>query len=163
ETRIALSGLEMAGGAKPDEEADVHTGVVPEKGSFATRILRREALRKHHVDTRDVEPAAGKEEGETDVKQRERAGRDEGTADHLEDHAPDEQVAVRKEPATQITAEEMQTVVKSAEHAHQRGGLLYSEIQMLGRVEDEGRVEDGEAERRKDLNKEQRGRSLRSR
>jgi hypothetical protein len=34
---------------------------------------------------------------------------------------------------------------------------------MLRRVEDQRRVEDGEAERRKDLNEEQRGRSLRSR
>ena len=34
---------------------------------------------------------------------------------------------------------------------------------MLRRVEDQGRVEDGEAERREDLNEEQRGRSLRSR
>ena len=34
---------------------------------------------------------------------------------------------------------------------------------MLRRVEDQRRVEDGEAERREDLNEEQRGRSLRSR
>ncbi len=33
---------------------------------------------------------------------------------------------------------------------------------MLRRVEDQRRVEDGEAERREDLNEEQRGRSLRS-
>ena len=35
-------------------------------------------------------------------------------------------------------------------------------MQMLRRVEDQRRVEDGEAERREDLNEEQRGRSLRS-
>ena len=35
-------------------------------------------------------------------------------------------------------------------------------MQMLCRVKDQGRVEDGEPERREDLNEEQRGRSLRS-
>src|SRR5205814_7849100 len=78
-------------------------------------------------------------------------------------HAPDEQVAVRKETATQVTAEEVQAVVECAEHTHQRGGLFHAEMQMLRRVEDQGRVEDGEAERREDLNEEQRSRSLRSR
>src|SRR5438132_1421473 len=34
---------------------------------------------------------------------------------------------------------------------------------MLRRVEDQGRVQDGEAERRENLNEEQRGRSLRNR
>src|SRR6266581_4433227 len=57
----------------------------------------------------------------------------------------------------------MQAVVEGAEHTHQCGGLLYSEMQMLRRVEDQRRVEDGEAERREDLNEEQRSRSLRSR
>ena len=56
----------------------------------------------------------------------------------------------------------MQAVVKCAEHAHQRGGRFHAELQMLRRVEDQGRVEDGETERREDLNEEQRGRSLRS-
>src|SRR5438094_4182919 len=36
-------------------------------------------------------------------------------------------------------------------------------MQMLRRVEDQGRIENSEAERREDLNEEQRGRSLRSR
>src|SRR5436189_1485438 len=57
----------------------------------------------------------------------------------------------------------MQAVVEGAEHTHQCGGLLYSEMQVLRRVEDQRRVEDGEAERREDLNEEQRSRSLRSR
>ena len=57
----------------------------------------------------------------------------------------------------------MQAVVEGAEHAHQRGGLFHAEMQMLRRVEDQRRVKDGEAERREDLNEEQRGRSLRSR
>src|SRR6266704_2834564 len=57
----------------------------------------------------------------------------------------------------------MQAVVEGAEHTHQCGGLLYSEMQMLRRVEDQRRIEDGEAERREDLNEEQRSRSLRSR
>ena len=57
----------------------------------------------------------------------------------------------------------MQAVVEGAEHAHQRRGLFHAEMQMLRRVEDQRRVEDGEAERREDLNEEQRGRSLRSR
>ena len=163
EARVALGGLEIAGDAEPDEEADVHAGVVPEEGSFAARVLRGEALREHHVDASDVEAAAGEEKGEADVEQRERAGRDACAAEHLQRHAPDEQVAVRKEAAAQVTAEEVQAVVEGAEHAHQRGGLFHAEMQMLRRVEDQRRVEDGEAERREDLNEEQRGRSLRSR
>ena len=57
----------------------------------------------------------------------------------------------------------MQAVVESAEHAHQRGGLFHAEMEMLRRVEDQRRVENSEAERREDLNEEQRSRSLRSR
>ena len=76
EARVALGGLEVAGDAEPDEEADVHAGVVPEERAFAARILRGEALREHHVDAGDVEAAAGEEKREADVEQRERAGRD---------------------------------------------------------------------------------------
>ena len=162
EARVTLGRLEITGDAEPDEEADIHAGVVPEEGSFAARVLRGEALREHHVDAGDVEAAAGEEEGEADVEQRERAGRDAGATDHLQRHAPDKQIAVRKEAAAQVTAEEVQAVVECAEHAHQRGGLFHAEMQMLRRVEDQRRVEDGEAERREDLNEEQRGRSLRS-
>ena len=160
--RVTLGRLEITGGAEPDEEADIHAGVVPKEGSFAARVLRGEALREHHIDAGNVEAAAGEEQGETDVEQCERAGRDAGAADHLHRHAPDKQFAVRKETAAEVTAEEMQAVVEGAEHTHQRGGLLYSEMQMLRRVKYQGRVEDGEAERREDLNEEQRGRSLRS-
>ena len=163
ETRVALGSLEMACDAEPDKEADVHTGVVPEEGSFAARILRSEALGQHHVDAGDVEAAAGEEQGEADVEQRERAGRDAGAADHLQRHASDKQVPVRQEAAAQVTAEEVQAVVEGAEHAHQRGGLFHAEMQMLRRVENQGRVEDSEAQRREDLNEEQRSRSLRGR
>src|SRR5207237_3398044 len=100
-------------------------------------------------------------EGEADVEQCERAGGDTRVAEHLQRHAADEQVAVRKETAAQVTAEEVQTVVECAEHAHQRGGRFHAELQMLRRVEDQRRVKDGEAERREDLNEEQRSRSLR--
>ena len=124
EARVALGRLEITGDAEPDEEADVHAGVVPEEGSFAARILRGEALRQHHVDAGDVEAAAGEEEGEADVEQRERAGRDARATDDLQRHAPDEQVAVRKEAAAQVAAEEVQAVVEGAEHAHQRRGHL---------------------------------------
>src|SRR4029453_2299755 len=31
EARVTLGGLEVAGGAEPDEEADIHSGVVPEE------------------------------------------------------------------------------------------------------------------------------------
>src|SRR5207253_1930096 len=110
-----------------------------------------------------VEAAASKEKGEANVEQRERAGSDACAADHLQRHTPDEQFAVGKEAATQVTAEEVQAVVEGAEHAHQRGGRFHAELQMLRRVEDQGRVEDSEAERREDLNEEQRSRSLRSR
>jgi hypothetical protein len=57
----------------------------------------------------------------------------------------------------------VQAVVERAEHAHQCGRLFHAELQMLRRVEDQRRVEDGEAERREDLYEEQRGCSLRSR
>src|SRR6266699_2119890 len=125
----------------------------------AARVLRGEALREHHVDASDVEAAAGKEEGEADVEQCERAGGDTRAAEHLQRHASDEQVAVRKEAAAQVTAEEVQAVVECAEHAHQRGGLFHAEMQILRRVEDQGRVEDGAAvpcgtwEKRRDLTK----------
>ncbi len=56
----------------------------------------------------------------------------------------------------------MQAVVECAEHAHQRGGRFHAELQVLRRVKDQGRVEDREAERREDLNEEQRSRSLRN-
>ena len=160
--RVTLGSLEITGSAKPDEEADVHACIVPEEGSFAARVLGGKALCQHHVDAGDVEAAASEEKGETDVEQRQRAGRDARAADHLYRHAPHKQFAVREETAAQVTAEEVQAVVECAEHTHQRGGLLYTEMQMLRRVENQGRVEDGETERREDLNEEQRGRSLRS-
>jgi hypothetical protein len=65
-------------------------------------------------------------------------------------------------PTAEVTTEKVQAVVESAEHAHQRGGQFHAELQMLRRVENQRRVENGEAERRKDLNEKQRGRSLRS-
>src|SRR5204862_6491402 len=160
QARVALAGLQISGHAEPDEEAEVHSGVVPEKASFAARVIRSEALREHHVDASDVEAAAGEEEGETDVEKRQCASSDTRAAEHLQRHAPDKQVAVRKEAAAQVAAEEVQAVVECAEHTHQRGGRFHAEMQMLRRVEDQGRVEDGEAERREDLNEEQRGRSL---
>ena len=154
EARVALGGLEITGGTEPDEEADIHAGVIPKKSSFATRILRGEALRQHHVDAGDVETAAGQEEGEADVEQRQRAGRDARAANHLQRHASDKQFAVRKETTTEITAEEVKAVVERAEHTHQRSSFLYSETEMLRRVEDKRRVENSETERRKDLNEE---------
>ena len=162
EARVTLGGLEMTGNAEPDEEADIHAGVIPEECSFAAQILRGEALRKHHVDASHVETAAGEEEGETDVERWERADRDASATDHLQAHAPDKQVAIRKETAAQVTSEKVQAVVECAEHAHQRGGIFHAEVQMLRRVEDQRRVKNGEAERREDLNEEQRSRSLRS-
>ena len=162
EARVTLGGLEITGDAEPDEEADVHARVIPEEGSFAARVLRGEALREHHIDASDVETAAGEEKGEADVEQCERAGRDACAAEHLQRHTADKQVAVRKETATKVTTKEVQSVVESAEHAHQRGGRFHAEMQMLRRVEDQGRVKDGEAERGEDLNEEQRSRSLRS-
>ena len=68
EARVTLGGLEITGGAEPDEEADIHASVVPKESSFAARILRSEALRQHHVDAGDVEAAAGEEESEADVE-----------------------------------------------------------------------------------------------
>src|SRR4029077_18306137 len=110
--------------------------------------------REHHVDASDVEAAAGKEEREADVEKRERAGGDAGAAEHLQPHAPDKQVPIRKEAAAEVTAEKVQAVVECAEHAHQRGGRFHAEMQVFRRVEDQGRVEDGEAECREDLNEE---------
>src|ERR1041385_5052098 len=105
----------MAGYAEPDEEADIHAGVVPEESSFAARIFRSESLCEHHVDAGDVETAAGEEESKADVEQRERAGRDARAAERLQCHTAHEQVAVRKEAAAQVTAEEVQAVVEGAE------------------------------------------------
>src|SRR5262245_56227540 len=113
----------MTGSAEPDEEADVHPGVVPEEGAFAARIFRGEALGEHHVDAGDVEPAPSEEKREADVEHCGRAERDASAPEHLQGHAPDEQVTVRKKAAAQVTAEEMQAVVEGAEHAHQRGRL----------------------------------------
>ena len=161
--RIALGPLEVAGDGEPDEESDVHAGVVPEEGSFAARVLRGEALRQHHVDAGDVQAAAGEEEGEADVEQRGRAARNAPATDDLQRHAPDEEIPVREEAAAEVAAEEVQAVVERAKHAHQRRGHFHRELQMLRRVEDQRRVKDGEAERREDLNEEQHGRSLRSR
>ena len=127
EARVALGRLEIAGDAEPDEEADIHAGVVPEESSFAARILRGETLGQHHVDAGDVETAAGEEKGEADVEHRERAGRDAGATDDLQRHAPDEQIPVREEAAAQVAAEEVQAVVERAEHAHQRRGHLSRE------------------------------------
>src|SRR4029077_7057803 len=59
--RIALGPLEVTGHAEPDEESDIHAGVIPEERTFAARIFWSETLRQHHVDARDVQAAAGEE------------------------------------------------------------------------------------------------------
>ena len=161
-TRVTLGRLEITGHGEPDEEPDVHAGVVPEESAFAARILRGEPLRQHHVDAGNVEAAAGKEKREPDVEHRERAGRDARAADHLQRHAPDEQIPIRKETAAQVTAEKVQAVVERAEHAHQRRRHFHRELQMLRRVQDQRRVKNREPERREDLDEEQRRRSFRS-
>ncbi len=160
EARIALGLLEITGGGEPDEESDVHAGVVPEEGSFAARIVRGKALRQHHVDAGHVQAAAGEEEGEADVEQRERAARDARATDDLERHAPDEEIPVRHEAPAEVAAEEMQAVVERAKHAHQRRGQFRRELEMLRRVEDERRVKNREPERREDLDEEQDRRSF---
>ena len=160
ETRVTLGRLEITGRAESDEEPDIHAGVIPEEGGFAARVLRGEALRQHHVDAGNVEAAAGKEKREAEVEHRERAGRDARAADHLHRHAPDKQVAVRKETAAQVTAEKVQAVVERAEHAHQRRRHFHRELQMLRRVQDERRVKNRKPERRKDLDEKQRRRSF---
>ena len=38
EARVAFGGLEITSDAEPDEEADVHAGVVPEECSLASRV-----------------------------------------------------------------------------------------------------------------------------
>ncbi len=149
----------MAGHGEPDEEPDVHAGVVPEKSAFAAGIFGGESLGQHHVDAGDIETAAGKEQGKTDVEQCERTGRDTGAPDHLQRHAPHEQVPVRQETSAQVTPEEVQAIVESAKYAHQRSGYFHRELQMLRRVENQGRVKNGEPKRREDLNKEQHSRS----
>jgi hypothetical protein len=150
----------MAGDAESDEEADIHAGVIPEESSFAARIFRREPLRQHHINTGDVESAAGEKKRKAYVEQRERAGRDARATDHLQRHAANEQVAVRKKTPAEVTAEKVEAVIESAEHAHQHRGRFHGELQMLRRVENQRRVENGEPERRENLNKEQHSRSL---
>ena len=110
-----------------------------------------------------VTGAGSEEKSKTNVEQRQRAGRDAGATDDLERHAPDEQIPVRKEAAAQVTAEEMQAVIESAKHAHQRRGRFHRELEMLRRVENQRRVKDGEPQRRKDLDKKQHRGSLGSR
>src|SRR4051794_36863142 len=57
----------------------------------------------------------------------------------------------------------MQPVIESAEHAHQRSRLFRAQLQMLGGIENECRVEDSKPEGRKNLNEKQHGRPFRSR
>src|SRR5439155_24504896 len=83
ETRVTLGRLEIPGSTEADKEADIHSGVVPEEGSFAAGVFRGEALREHHVDASDVEATAGEEESEADVEKCERAGGDTRAADYL--------------------------------------------------------------------------------
>src|SRR5204862_1697833 len=97
-------------------------------------------LRQHHVDAGNVKTAAGEEASEPYVEHRERADRNAPATDHLERHAPDEEIPVREEAAAQVAAEEVQAVVEGAEHAHQRRGHFHRELQMLRCVEDQGRV-----------------------
>src|SRR4051812_16732965 len=104
----------MARNAEPDKKPDIHAGVIPEKCAFATRILRGEPLRQHHVDAGDIETTAGEEKGETDVEQYEGTGGDAGAPEPLECHASNKQIAVRQETAAQITAEQVQAVVEGA-------------------------------------------------
>src|SRR6202011_853272 len=113
---ITLGPLEVTGDGEPDEESDIHAGVVPEESAFAARVLRGETLRQHHVDAGDVQAAAGEEEGEADVEQRGGASGNASATDHLQRHAPDEEIPVREEAAAEVTAEEVQAVVESAEH-----------------------------------------------
>ncbi len=108
-------------------------------------------------------PLPVRKEREPDIEHRRRPGRDARATDHLRHHAADKEIPVRKETPAQVAAEEMQPVVERAKHAHQRCRLFCREMQMLRRVEDQRRVKNGEAERRKDLNEEEHGRSLRSR
>src|SRR5437899_9974961 len=68
---------------------------------------------------------------------------------------------MRKESAAQVAAEEVQAVVERAEYTHERRSRFHAEMEVLRRVEDQGRIEDGEAERRENLNEKQRSRSLR--
>ena len=161
--RVALGFLEITGRREPDEKADVHAGVVPEKRALAPRIVRGEALGEHHVDARHVEPAAGEKQGEPDVEERRCAARDAAQPNDLQRHAADEKVAVGKKAPAEVAAEEVQPVVERAEDAHERRRLLRAELQVLRRVEHQRRVEHRETERRENLDKEQRGRSFRSR
>src|SRR5205823_13458305 len=66
---------------------------------------------------RSVEAAAGKEEGEADVEQRECAGGDTCTADHLHRHAPDKQFAVQ--------------MIRSEEHTSELQSLAYLVCRLL--------------------------------
>lgn len=50
---------------EPDEQPDVHAGVIPEERRLALWILGRETLGEHHVDAGHVQPAAGEEERES--------------------------------------------------------------------------------------------------
>ena len=85
-----------------------------------------------------------------------------GAPDHLEHHAADKEIPVREKPPAEIAAEQVQAVIESAKHAHQGRGHFHRQLEMLRRVKDERRIKNREAERREDLNEEERGRPLRS-
>src|SRR5205085_8566722 len=104
--------------------------------------------------------AAGEKKREADVEQSQGAGRDARASDHLQRHSADEQVAIGKKAAAEITAEQVQSVIERAEHAHQRRRQFGVQLQMFRRIENQRRIENSEPERGKDLNEKQRGRSL---
>src|SRR5256714_2292004 len=115
EVRVTLGRLKITGNGEPDEESDVHAGVIPEKSSFTSRVVRSEPLGQHHIYAGNIEPAPGQKKSEADIKERECAGGDAATADYLQCHAADEEIAIRKETAAEITTEEVQAVIESAE------------------------------------------------
>ena len=99
-------------------------------------------------------PASGKEKGEADIEQRERADRDAGAADDLKRHAPDKEIPIRKKTPTEIPTKEMQPVIERPEHPHQRRRLLHPQLQMLRRVKNQRRIKNRKPQRREDLDKE---------
>jgi hypothetical protein len=156
EARIAFRQLVMACHRETHEETDVHAGVVPEEGALATQVGRREALRQHHVDAGDVEAAAREEQREAKVHRIDGADRHRAATQYLQHHAAHEEVAIAEEAAAEVAAEQVQAVIEGAEYAHDRGRFLRREMQVTGRVQDQCRVEDREAERGEDLDEEQR-------
>jgi hypothetical protein len=158
---VALCQLVVARHREPDEEAHIHSGVVPEESAFAPDVGGREALGEHHVDAGHVQAAAGQEQRQPPVQQLDRSGGDAAAPDHLQRHATDEQVPVAQEAAPEVAAEQVQAVVECAEHAHDGRRLARRKVEVTRRVQHQRGLQHRVAQRGEGLDEKERRGALR--